>query len=121
MNHNGILKINSRGVQFAKLAPGKTTKKGDSSGMDPSHLVFIALEKGYLQVNNVYSGALIYNKAPDTISFQTEISDILFFNDQSKQWAGIACWEGMVHFVARPGMSNGVESIKHVQAPSSHK
>lgn len=27
----------------------------------------------------------------------------------------------MVHFVARPGMSNGVESIKHVQAPSSHK
>jgi hypothetical protein len=73
MNHNGILKINSRGVQFARLAPGKTNKKCDSQGtdpvLDPSHLVFIALEKGYLQVNNVYSGALIYNKAPDTISF----------------------------------------------------
>lgn len=121
MNHNGILKINSRGVQFAKLAPGKVSKKNEGGSADPAHLVFIALEKCYLQVNNVYSGALIYNKSPDTVCFQTEISDIVFFNDQSKQWAGIACWEGAVHFLARPGMSNGVESIKHVQSPSSHK
>jgi len=49
--HNGVIEPTNRKVQFAKLEPYK------------KRLLFVALEGGYLQVNNVYSGAVVYNKS----------------------------------------------------------
>ena len=54
-------------MQFARLEPKK-------------RLLFVALEGGYLQVNNIYSGAIVFNKSiEDQIRLDKEISDILFF------------------------------------------
>lgn len=107
--HNGVIKPTSRKVQYAKLEPyGKRQ-------------LYVALEGGYLQVNNIYSGAIIYNKSvEDNLKLEHEISDILFFKQGSKQSAGVACWEGFVSFISQPSVSNGVESIKANTKPSSH-
>ena len=67
--HNGVLAQTIRRVQFAKLEPKK-------------RLVFVALEGGYLQVNNIYSGAIVFNKSvEDQVRLDKEISDILFAMD----------------------------------------
>lgn len=107
--HNGVIKPTNRKVQFAKLEPYK------------KRMVFVALEGGYLQVNNVYSGAVVYNKSVvDNLWLEHEISDILFFKEGGKQCAGVACWEGFVSFISQPRVSNGVESIGHTTKPSEH-
>jgi WD40 repeat protein len=107
--HNGVIEPTNRKVQFAKLEPYK------------KRLVFVALEGGYLQVNNVYSGAVVYNKSVvDNLSLEHEISDILFFKEGGKQCAGVACWDGFVSFISQPRVSNGVESIGHTTKSSSH-
>lgn len=87
--HNGVIKPTDRKVQFAKLEPYN------------KRLVYVALEGGYLQVNNVYSGAVVYNKSvQDNLYLEHEISDILFFKQGGKQCAGVACWEGYVSFIS---------------------
>ena len=65
--------------------------------------LIVTFEAGEIQVNNLFTGALIYNNATvKPIKIDFEIAQIKFFNSQTKFWIAASCWEGRVAFISRP-------------------
>ena len=60
----------------------------------------MAFENGYVQLNNIYSGAVLYNKAVENeIDLGQEISDLAFFHKQTNYWVAVTQWDGRVSFL----------------------
>jgi hypothetical protein len=68
--------------------------------------LIVAIEGGIVQINNLYTGALIYNNSNvEAIDIGYEIAQAKFFFSQTKFWIAASCWEGRVAFISRPTVS----------------
>lgn len=84
--------------------------------------MIVAFEGGEIQVNNLFTGALIYNNSAVTpIQIDTEIAQMKFFKSQTKFWIAASCWEGKVAFISRPQESQGLSYLMFKQCKCSHQ
>ena len=91
--------------------------------IDPSfRKVAVAFQKGYIQINNIYSGSVLYNKTYENLidCGPQEISSLAFFCKQTNFWIASTLWDGKVAFVQRPMRDKGSEILKHLKVTSSH-
>jgi hypothetical protein len=58
----------------------------------------VAFEGGPVQINNLNSGALIFNEAERAMILDHEVSELGFFGEGCNFWFVAACWEGRVTF-----------------------
>ena len=102
------MKIQRKKAQLARSDDGKK-------------FLIIALEGGEIQVNNLFTGALIYNNSNvDPIKIDFEIAQMKFFNSQTKFWIAASCWEGRVAFISRPQISQGRNFLLFKKCKCSH-
>lgn len=74
-----------------------------------------------MQLNNIFSGAILYNKAAENmIDLVQEISDIAFFHKQTNFWVAATLWDGKVAFLQRPLKDKGSEIIREKKVESRH-
>jgi len=72
-------------------------------------------------VNNLNTGALIYNNANvEPIKIDFEIAHMKFFFAQTKFWIAVSCREGRVAFISRPTVSQGRNFLKFKKCKCSH-
>lgn len=84
--------------------------------------LLVAFEAGEVQVNNLFTGALIYNNANvKAIKIENEITQLKFFNSQTKFWIAASCWEGRVAFISRPQVSQGRNFLMFKKCRCSHQ
>lgn len=97
-------------------------KKLTTCQVDPDfkHIV-VAFEGGKVQVNNLHSGALVFNEAENTMIMDSEISELKFFPDNCNFWFVAGCWEGRVGFFQESQMSKGRSYVKFLQSKGSHQ
>ena len=76
--------------------------------------IIVAFEGGKVQVNNLHSGALVFNEAENTMVMDSEISELKFFPDNSNFWFVSGCWEGRVGFFQESQMSMGRSYVRFV-------
>ena len=62
--------------------------------------LLVAYEKGLVQVNNLYSGALIYNEA-EPMRIENEVANLRFFSDNCNYWFITTCWDGKIAFFSK--------------------
>ena len=97
-------------------------KKLTTCQVDPGFKhIAVAFEGGKVQVNNLHSGALVFNEAENTMIMDSEISELKFFSDNSNFWYVAGCWEGRVGFFQEAQMSKGRSYVKFVQSKGSHQ
>jgi len=82
--------------------------------------IIVAFEGGKVQVNNLHSGALVFNEAENTMVMDSEISELKFFPENSNFWFVSGCWEGRVGFFQESQMSKGRSYVRFVQSKGSH-
>ena len=83
--------------------------------------LLVAFEAGEIQVNNLFTGALIYNNSNvKPIKIENEITNMKFFNSQTKFWIAASCWEGRVAFISRPQISQGRDFLMFKKCRCSH-
>lgn len=95
-------------------AVASTSKKGFAKKAQLAHademLKFLAVcfEGGEIQINNLYTGALIYNdyNVPP-LKLEYEVAKLSFFRSQTKIWIAAACFDGKVAFLSKPMVSQG--------------
>ena len=74
-----------------------------------------------MQVNDLYTGALIYNNATvDPIKIEYEIAQVKFFHSSTQFWIAASCWEGRVAFISRPQVSQGRNRLVCKRCRCSH-
>jgi hypothetical protein len=85
-------------------------------------ILVVSFEGGLIQLNNVYSGATLYNKnVHKTIDLGLEVADLSFFKSQCNFWVAAACWGGKVAFLKKPLGTNSVhENIEYNLSSSDH-
>jgi WD40 repeat protein len=84
--------------------------------------LLVAFEAGEIQVNNLFTGALIYNNSNvKPIKIENEVTQMKFFNSQTKFWIAASCWEGRVAFITRPQVTQGRNFLKFKKCKCSHK
>lgn len=64
-------------------------------------VVAVAFQGGFVQLNNIYSGCVMYNKAfENQIDLgPQEISNLAFFHKQTNYWVAATLWDGKVAFL----------------------
>jgi hypothetical protein len=83
--------------------------------------LIVALEGGQIQINNLYTGALIYNNCNvEALDIGYEIAQVKFFFSQTKFWIAASCCEGRVAFISRPTVSQGRNFLKFKRCKCSH-
>ena len=77
---------------------------------------------GTVQINNIYSGAVLYNKAEENMLDlgPQEISNLAFFHKQTNFWVTATLWDGKVAFLKRPLKDQGGEVIHTMKVESKH-
>ena len=69
-----------------------------------SHSRFLAaaFEGGVIQVHNLASGALLFNRlAVESMKLDHEVNILLCMNESTPFWFMVGCWEGEVGFVSK--------------------
>ena len=88
---------------------------------DNKHFV-VAFEGGSMQINNAYSGTLLYNKTEESkINLEHEVANLSFFGKQTNFWVAATLWDGRIAFLLRPGNLKGPEVVQWRKLASSHK
>jgi uncharacterized protein YneR len=72
--------------------------------IDPSfNNLLVAFQGGCVQIHNVYSGAVLFNKtAEESLKLEQEVSNVKYFSSQAGYWFVATCWEGYVAFFSLP-------------------
>ena len=84
--------------------------------------LLICFEGGEVQVNNFYTGALVYNNFTiETIKFEHEVAQAEFFTSQTKFWVACACYDGFVSFLTKPIVTQGQHHLKFENSSCSHE
>jgi len=84
--------------------------------------LMVCFEGGEIQVNNLYTGALIYNNYNlEAIKFENEVAQVEFFTSQTKFWIAASCFDGRVAFLTKPILSQGQSHLKYSNTESSHQ
>ena len=68
-----------------------------------SRYLLVAFEGGVVQIHNLYSGEILFNKLlEDSLKLEHEASNIMFLGVRSPFWFMVTCWEGYVNFYSKP-------------------
>lgn len=64
-------------------------------------VIAVAFNGGQIQLNNIYSGTVLFNKAAENMLDlgPQEVSDLAFFHKQTNFWVAATLWEGKVAFL----------------------
>ena len=82
----------------------------------------MAFEGGVVQIHNLYSGEILFNKLlEDSLRLQHEASNIMFVGEASPFWFMVTCWEGYVNFFSKPQHVMGKEFLQEKAINSNHK
>ena len=97
--------------------------------------VVICFEGGLIQINNLYTGALIYNhyeprdkllskghskSEVEPLKLDHEVAALCFLKLQTKYWIAASCYDGRVAFLTIPQVSQGRSFLRYKQCKSSH-
>ena len=89
---------------------------------DDNRVFVVALQGGILQLNNAYSGAILYNKAYENmIEIENEVAGLSFFRKKTNMWVAATAWSGAVAFIQRPLTNKGPEVVRWDKMKTSHK
>ena len=118
-----IAEANQTGSSEVAQKTGDNRKKATVARSDDENkFLIVAFEGGEIQVNNLFTGALIYNNSAVTpIQIDTEIAQLKFFKSQTKFWIAASCWEGKVAFISRPQESQGLSYLMYKKCKCSHQ
>ena len=73
-------------------------------------------------MNDLYTGALIYNNYNfEPLLLEQEISGFRFFPTATRYWIAASCSDGRVVFISRPQTSQGRNFLKFKRVRGSHK
>lgn len=72
--------------------------------IDPTfRFLVVAFQGGIIKIFNIFSGAVMFNKAADeTLDIEQEVAEISFFSDQATHWFIATCWDSTVAFFGLP-------------------
>ena len=88
---------------------------------DDCRVFVVALQGGVLQLNNAYSGAIMYNKAyENVIDLENEVACLSFFRKKTNIWVAATAWGGEVAFIQRPLTHKGPELVLWSKSKTSH-
>ena len=109
-------------IDGSKSGEALQKKKAQLARTDEAFkFLVVAFEEGEIQVNDLYSGQLIYNNCNfDPLKLEFEVANFKFFSTQTKFWFAASCWEGRVAFVSKPQISQGRNFLMFKRCKSSH-
>jgi uncharacterized protein YneR len=72
--------------------------------LDPSeNNLLVAFQGGCVQIHNIYSGQVLFNKAQEeALELEQEIAKVHFFTARAGYWFVATCWEGYIAFFSLP-------------------
>ena len=114
---------NEQNTSTNNLSHFKQHKQIQSVTLCPEKAVIaVALNGGNVQINNIYSGTVLYNKAAENQMDLSpfEVTDLAFFHKQTNYWVAATQWEGRVAFIQRPLKQKGSEIIREKKVESRH-
>jgi len=75
---------------------------------DMLKFLVVCFEGGEIQINNLYTGALVYNNySGEALKLEYEVAKLSFFRAQTKYWIAASCYDGKVAFLTKPVVAQG--------------
>lgn len=107
----------------ALASQSSLTKKAQLAHADEMlKFMVVCFEGGEIQINNLYTGALIYNNYNvDALKLEYEVAKLSFFRAQTKYWIAASCYDGKVAFLTKPVMAQGRSRLPGLQFSRSIK